>query len=171
VTVISATLLVSEIIMNSPAEIEHIWMGKWSFITVLYIIQRYLPIFDSVVVLFRSECVGVLASASCSLRVSINALHIQIAIHLFFFTVILTLRVWTVWKGGTRVTIGLLVLFFACWVPAYVFLAQFLSALEFIPFPSPGRGCFISGRTTVLYIFWLMMMVYEAGESFHPFST
>ncbi|KAF9260244.1 hypothetical protein L218DRAFT_834247, partial [Marasmius fiardii PR-910] len=49
-TVVSVALFVYEIIFNLPAEIEYIWTKKWSFLTGLYILQRYLPIFNSAVV-------------------------------------------------------------------------------------------------------------------------
>ncbi|KAF9249719.1 hypothetical protein L218DRAFT_887996, partial [Marasmius fiardii PR-910] len=156
---------VMEIVENFPAEIEHIWMREWSFITVLYIVQRYLPIFDSVVVLFRNDFAPNLSVGQCTSGYRFITWSSGVGIMLS--EIILALRVWTVWKRGTQVTIGLLVLFFGCWVPAFVFLGKFLGSLKFVP--APGRGCSIIGETTILYVFWLMMMVYEAGESFHPF--
>ncbi|KAF9249722.1 hypothetical protein L218DRAFT_1067889, partial [Marasmius fiardii PR-910] len=161
VTVISATLLVMDIVENFPAEIEYVWMREWSFITVLYIIQRYLPIFDSVVVLFRNDFATNLSLGQCT--TGYRFITWSCGIGIMLSEIILTLRVWTVWKRGTRVTIGLLVLFFGCWVPAFVFLGKFLGSLQLGLLPH-GRGCSISGGTNILFVFWLMMMVYETGN-------
>ncbi|KAF9255802.1 hypothetical protein L218DRAFT_1008155 [Marasmius fiardii PR-910] len=47
IDVLSATLLIHELVLNLGVEIEYIWMRKWSAMTVLYILQRYLPLLDT----------------------------------------------------------------------------------------------------------------------------
>ncbi|KAG7089065.1 hypothetical protein E1B28_010775 [Marasmius oreades] len=89
----------------------------------------------------------------------------MIAVHpLSPLPVILALRVWAVWKKSILVGVGLGVYFLACWVPCYVFLGQFLSAMEFAILPYPQfRGCFISGGSHVIYLCWVLLMIYDIG--------
>ncbi|KAF9258444.1 hypothetical protein L218DRAFT_841796, partial [Marasmius fiardii PR-910] len=53
------TVLAYEIITNLAVEIELIWMSKWTFVTVLYLVQRYLPLFDTL-------ALGILRKRNCT---------------------------------------------------------------------------------------------------------
>ncbi|KAG7089069.1 hypothetical protein E1B28_010779 [Marasmius oreades] len=162
VDVFNATLLVYDVIINLPLEIELVWKRKWSYLTVLYILQRYIPFFDTAGVTLHHHFGTNLSPHTCTLDYSIAAWSYVVGIVLS--EILLTLRVWAVWERSTPVAIGLVVYFLACWVPCYVFLAQFLSAMEFAVLPFPNfRGCFISGGSHVLYLCWVLLMVYDTG--------
>ncbi|KAF9260250.1 hypothetical protein L218DRAFT_962860 [Marasmius fiardii PR-910] len=178
--VVSATLLVYDIIINLPAEIEHVWMKKWSFLTVLYIVQRYFPLFDSVVVVLRNDLGVNLSTSYCTLNYKIAGcmsyppfmlspemdflpLIGSYIAGLMLSELILTLRVWTVWERSFPAGIALMTFFLSCWVPGYVFLGKFLSAMEFASPPFFFRGCFVVGGSDILYLCWVLMIVYEAG--------
>ncbi|KAF9260251.1 hypothetical protein L218DRAFT_872849 [Marasmius fiardii PR-910] len=160
-TVFSTTLLIYDIFINLHIEIDHIWMRKWSFLTVIYIAQRYLPLFDTAVLVLYIDLGANLSSSYCTLHYKIAGWSYIVG--LMLSELILILRVWTVWGKRIPVGIGLSVFFLACWVPGYVFLAQFLSAMRFVTPPFPFRGCFNTAGSDILYICWVMMMVYEAG--------
>ncbi|EEB99960.1 hypothetical protein MPER_00224, partial [Moniliophthora perniciosa FA553] len=49
IDVLSTFLFVYDVILNFNLELRHIWGSKWSLLKVLYIIQRYLPFFDTAV--------------------------------------------------------------------------------------------------------------------------
>ncbi|KAF9260180.1 hypothetical protein L218DRAFT_962804 [Marasmius fiardii PR-910] len=162
VDVLSTTLLVYEVIINLPVEIEHIWMRKWSLLTVLYTLQRYLPFFDTAGLVLYHQFGANLSTRYCTLNYNIGGWSFIIGIVLS--EIVLTLRVWAVWKRSIAVAIGLVVFFLACWVPCYVLFAEFLSATKFAILPLPDfRGCFIAGGSHILYLCWVLMMVYDTG--------
>ncbi|KAG7089126.1 hypothetical protein E1B28_010834 [Marasmius oreades] len=162
IDVFSTTLLVYEVIVNLPVEIELIWMRRWSFLTGLYILQRYLPFFDTAVMVLHHQFGENLSTRYCTINYNVGGWSFIIGIVLS--EIVLTLRVWAVWKRSIPVAIGLVVFFLACWVPCYVLFAQFLSATEFAILPLPNfRGCFIAGGSHILYLCWVLMMVYDTG--------
>ncbi|KAF9254760.1 hypothetical protein L218DRAFT_1042409 [Marasmius fiardii PR-910] len=161
--IFNATLLVYDIILNIDCEVEYIWTRKWSFLTGLYALQRYLPLFDTVGVTLHHHFAPNLSPGRCDLDHKIAAWSFIIGIVLS--EIILTLRVWAVWQRSIPVGVGLVAYFFACWVPAYIFLGKFLAAMECkFPFPFPNfRGCFIAGGSYILYLCWVFLMVYDTG--------
>ncbi|KAF9259422.1 hypothetical protein L218DRAFT_947647 [Marasmius fiardii PR-910] len=162
IDVFNATLLTYDVIINLPLEIEHIWARKWSFLTVLYVLQRYLPFFDTAGVTLHHHFAVNMSPRSCTLDYSIAAWSFVAGI--VISEILLTLRIWAVWKRSIPVAIGLIVFFLACWVPCYALLAKFLSAMEFTTLPLPNfRGCFISGGSNILYLCWVLLMVYDSG--------
>jgi hypothetical protein len=44
-------------------EVEQIWMAPWTLMKVAYIVQRYLPFFDTVYLTNASKCIYVLFAA------------------------------------------------------------------------------------------------------------
>ncbi|KAG7089096.1 hypothetical protein E1B28_010805 [Marasmius oreades] len=158
--VASATLLAYDVMIKLDVEVEHIWMRKWSFLTVVYIIQRYLPFLDGGSVLYYHF--GNLTDHYCTLIFNLNAWSYVVGISLSQF--ILTLRVWAVWNRSISVGIGFVIFFLACWIPSYVLLAQF-SRLTFGPFPItyyPDFGCFFASALPLLP-FWVCWLAYDTG--------
>ncbi|THU89334.1 hypothetical protein K435DRAFT_646512, partial [Dendrothele bispora CBS 962.96] len=51
-TVSSSTLLIYDYLLNVQEENELIWSSKWTWMKVLYIIQRYIPLGDTVILLW-----------------------------------------------------------------------------------------------------------------------
>ncbi|KAK1215707.1 hypothetical protein PQX77_021669, partial [Marasmius sp. AFHP31] len=45
--VATSALLIYDVALNFESEMRHIWTKEWSTFTVLYVIQRYLPFFDT----------------------------------------------------------------------------------------------------------------------------
>ncbi|KAF9260245.1 hypothetical protein L218DRAFT_872841, partial [Marasmius fiardii PR-910] len=162
VTVFNATLLVYDVIISLQAEIEYIWMSSWSFVTFLYILQRYLPFFDITYVTLHHHFGADLSSRLCTLDHKMAAWSAIVGFVLS--EIILTVRVWAVWERRFVVAIGLVIFLFACWVPAFIFIAQFLNAMRFTIPPLPNlRGCFIAGGSSVFYLCWVCLMVYDTG--------
>ncbi|KAG7100113.1 hypothetical protein E1B28_001893 [Marasmius oreades] len=163
-TVFNTTLLVYDIIINLQLEVEHIWTRKWSFFTVLYILQRYLPLFDEAGATLYYDFGANLSIHNCALYYKIAGASSAVGIGLS--EVVLTFRVWAVWEGSFPVAIGLVVFFLACWVPAVLVLAQFMNSVEFVPLTFPNfRGCSsIAGRNHIpIYLVWVLWIVYDAG--------
>ncbi|KAF9255468.1 hypothetical protein L218DRAFT_336240 [Marasmius fiardii PR-910] len=162
VDVLSAMLLVYELLINLSSEIELIWMRNWTFFTVLYVLQRYLPLFDAAGLVLHHHFGANLRPGYCSLNYRIAGLSFTAGVLLS--EILLTLRVWAVWKRSITVAIGLILFFLACWVPASTILMQSVTATKFAAFPlSNFRGCFIFDGSHVLYVVWVLWMVYDTG--------
>ncbi|EEB92982.1 hypothetical protein MPER_08428, partial [Moniliophthora perniciosa FA553] len=162
VDVLSTFLLVYDVILNFNLELRHIWHSKWSLLKVLYIIQRYLPFFDTAVMVLHHQFATGLSPRYCSINYHISGWCFVIGI--VISEIVLTLRLWAVWRRSIPIAIGLAVFFLGCWVPCFVLLNQFLESMTFAIPPLPHfRGCFISGGSHILYMCWVLMMIYDTG--------
>ncbi|KAF9255469.1 hypothetical protein L218DRAFT_1034692, partial [Marasmius fiardii PR-910] len=162
IVVLSAMLLVYELLINLSSEVELIWMWDWTFFTVLYVLQRYLPLLDAAGLVLHHHFGANLMSDYCSLNYKIIGLSFMAGVLLS--EILLTLRVWAVWERNITVAIGLILFFLACWVPASILLAHSLSATRFATFPSSNfRGCFVFDGSHVLYVVWVLWMVYDTA--------
>ncbi|KAF9260181.1 hypothetical protein L218DRAFT_617087 [Marasmius fiardii PR-910] len=158
--VLNTTLLMYDVLNNLHIEVKHIWTRKWSYFTVLYILQRYLPFFDTAVVALHHHFGENLSIRYCDLNYKTFGWLIFVGILLS--EMVLTLRVWSVWERSTTVAIGLVAFSLVCWVPCFVLLARFLATMRFAPLPSPKlRGCLFIGGSHLLFLSWVLMMVYD----------
>uniref|UniRef100_A0A0W0FE00 DUF6533 domain-containing protein n=1 Tax=Moniliophthora roreri TaxID=221103 RepID=A0A0W0FE00_MONRR len=162
VDVLSTFLLVYDVILNVNLELRHIWGSKWSLLNVLYIIQRYIPFFDTAVMVLHHQFATGLSPRYCSINYRISGWCFIGGI--VVSELVLTLRLWAVWRRSTPIAIGLAIFFLGCWVPCFVLLNQFLKSMTFAVPPLPHfRGCFISGGSHILYMCWVLMMIYDTG--------
>ncbi|KAF9257697.1 hypothetical protein L218DRAFT_1015983 [Marasmius fiardii PR-910] len=158
--VVSAMLSVYEIIINLPAEIENIWMREWSFPTVLYIVQRYLPLVDTGALTLYHHFGSGLSAHYCKLNYTVIG-WMGIG-GIMLSEVLLTLRVWAVWNRRIPVAVGLVSLFVACWVPLLAVLGHFLSGMEFTTLPIPNAlGCAVGGGNNLIYVCYVLTVVYD----------
>ncbi|KAF9260255.1 hypothetical protein L218DRAFT_1003028 [Marasmius fiardii PR-910] len=139
-TAVSAALFVYEIIITLPIEIENIWMRRWSFFTVLYLLQRYLPLFDTVVMRLYIDHTPNLDN--CALYYKITGWSYTIGSWLS--ETLLTLRVWAIWERSTSVGRGLLVFLLALLVAGCVCFSKFMSVVEYVVIPLTTHICFIT---------------------------
>ncbi|KAJ8085930.1 hypothetical protein PM082_004749 [Marasmius tenuissimus] len=162
IDVVSSTVLAYDVLLNLDVEIQYVWTKKWSMITVIYLIQRYLPFFDTTGLVLHHQLGEGLSTKYCELNYHISGWCFVVGIVLS--EILLTLRLWAVWKRSVPVAIGLVVFFLGCWVPCYILFNTFLNATEFANPPLPHfRGCFISGGSHILYLCWVLMMIYDSG--------
>ncbi|KAF9258467.1 hypothetical protein L218DRAFT_731563 [Marasmius fiardii PR-910] len=161
VEVASAALFIYEVLINISVEIEYIWTKKWSFLTVLYVLQRYLPFLDTVGLGLQRHLGAHLNAADCMLNYQIAGWSIIAG--LMLSEIVLTIRAWAVWERSVPIAIGLVIFFLACWIPGYVLHERFLSTMEFIiPFPN-FHGCIIVGGGRLIFLSWVLMMIYDVG--------
>ncbi|KAG7089158.1 hypothetical protein E1B28_010864 [Marasmius oreades] len=164
-TVCSTTFLVYDMIINLQLEVDHIWMRKWSFLTILYILQRYLPLFDTVGLILHHDFGANLSTHYCALNYKITSWSFMVGV--MMSEIVLAFRVWAVWERRLPVAIGLVVFFLASWIPSTFMLSQFDDATEFAILPFPNfRGCFVAGGSQALHLaalVWVLWMVYDAG--------
>ncbi|KAF9260102.1 hypothetical protein L218DRAFT_620160 [Marasmius fiardii PR-910] len=163
IDVFSSTLLVYDVLLNLDLEIQHIWTRTWSLLTVLYTIQRYLPLFDTAGLVLHHQFGANLTIRACLLSYNIDGWCFVVGI--VISEMVLTLRLWAVWNKCVPVTIGLVLFFLGCWVPCFVLFSRFLSAMQFsVPALPHFRGCFIAGGSPILYMCWVLMMIYDSDR-------
>ncbi|KAF9259383.1 hypothetical protein L218DRAFT_947611 [Marasmius fiardii PR-910] len=131
---LNTTLLAYDVVLNLPLEIKHIWTKQWSFLTIIYIIQRYLPFFDTAGVALHINFGVGMSPKSCTSSYKTAAWSFFGGVMLS--EILLTLRVWAVWER----------------------LADFP-----FPVPS-FRGCFVAGGSHILYLCWVLWMVYDTDR-------
>ncbi|KAF9258464.1 hypothetical protein L218DRAFT_1005021 [Marasmius fiardii PR-910] len=160
--VFSTTLLIYDIVINLHVEIDHIWMGKWSCMTVLYLLQRYLPFIDTAGLIIPYAFGASLSTGRCILEQQISSGLVTVGIGLS--EVLLTVRVWAVWGRSTPVGIGLVVFFVASWGSLTIPLLQFSTSVRFVKPPFPmSQGCIIADGSRILFVAWVLLMVFDAG--------
>ncbi|THU89313.1 hypothetical protein K435DRAFT_678250, partial [Dendrothele bispora CBS 962.96] len=64
-TVSCSTLLVYDYLLSIQEENELIWSSKWTWMKVLYIIQRYMPLGDTVILLSTGQFICHCSSIKC----------------------------------------------------------------------------------------------------------
>ncbi|KAK1234464.1 hypothetical protein PQX77_002318, partial [Marasmius sp. AFHP31] len=78
--VVSAAILVYDVILNFELEIRHIWRKQWSIVKGLYLIQRYLPFFDTVGLTLHHHFAENLSPQYCSINYQISGWSITVGL-------------------------------------------------------------------------------------------
>ncbi|RDB20004.1 hypothetical protein Hypma_012883 [Hypsizygus marmoreus] len=145
--------------MNLPKEIERIWKRNLSFISVLYVANRYYGLleFSMVIVLITTPITNAFSVERCKnvfLWQPVGAL-----ISTFLSQAIMGSRVYALY-GKSMIIAGLLGLII---LPELIIHAYTLTMV--FPAPSPGPGilipCVAIGPTRWLVGFWTMPLVYD----------
>ncbi|KAL0571854.1 hypothetical protein V5O48_010106 [Marasmius crinis-equi] len=126
--VCSIALLTYDWLLNLDSEIRYIWRHPSSkrLLQVLFLIQRYLPFFDTAIIYqfyFHSSDPN-----TCDLTATIFAWCLISG--LVICEIILAFRLIAIWQGSKVFQACLAVFFFACWVPALVYLSIFMRAMQ-----------------------------------------
>ncbi|TFK64463.1 hypothetical protein BDN72DRAFT_901522 [Pluteus cervinus] len=158
----AATLYLYDWFLTIDLEITFLWPSKLSTIKVFYFIQRYMPFFDTVLLVCGFPFVPLVSLDICKRS-------FKSAAWLFFggiatSEVILTRRSIAIWGNTKRnlyIYLSLLVL--GCWIPCIVVMEGYLRSLTFESFPYPGLYCFTSQGSHIVYLCWVLVAVYDAG--------
>ncbi|KAF9261820.1 hypothetical protein L218DRAFT_869117, partial [Marasmius fiardii PR-910] len=160
--VFSVALLVYDVTIDLHVEIDYFWRGSWSFFAVLYILQRYLPFFDTAVLSLHHHFGHNLHANYCILNYQIGTCILDG----FLNSTVLTRYVWSVWRRSVPVAIRLVAFALACWVPSFVLTARFSRAMECKFSVTPilyAHGCYILAENNFLYLCWVLIMVYDTA--------
>ncbi|TFK70884.1 hypothetical protein BDN72DRAFT_838415 [Pluteus cervinus] len=150
-TVASIAAFVYDYLLTLPQEVSLVWPTPWSFMKIAFLLQRYLPFFDSILFFILQNMSGV-SEAACGHH--LQAAGIMFTIGTFISETILALRVWSVW-GNTRKMAIFLILFyifiilFALVPMAYVFHTVTIQTL-----PYPRLSCIVTGDKYVYSLCW-----------------
>ncbi|ESK97700.1 hypothetical protein Moror_17407 [Moniliophthora roreri MCA 2997] len=156
-----AALVAYDYIITLPDEIELVWSARWNLTKVLYLLQRYMPFVDTVALVLHNDFTPGLGYQQCRNTYDISGWMFVIGIALS--EVLLTLRLWAVWHKDYRLTIGLPIFFAVCWGIIFTVMAIWLPSMTFGPQPLPHLGCYVSGGSSILFIAWVLVMLYDGG--------
>jgi len=153
-------LLVYDCSLTLGMEIELVWSSPWGFVKVLYIVQRYLPFFDAIFLCLPLQVAVNIDPGGCHIFATIRG---WLMIFGFILSeVILTLRVWAVWKRDLRLGVFLISLITLTTVAEIYVTRIFLRDLQFSTKPYPEFvGCFFTSASHIVYLNWVVFMIYE----------
>ncbi|KAF8996795.1 hypothetical protein BDQ17DRAFT_903816 [Cyathus striatus] len=149
-----------EYFITLDLEIKYIWNSRWTYIKIIYLTTRYLPFFDTSLVLWKHLYP----------HLSANDCHNLFMIIVWFFLigmsiaeVIFTVRVWAVWGKNKWSTYFLPIFYLACWTPGYVILGRAVITAKFDIQDLIPRGCLATGGVDTLGIStaWAILLVYD----------
>ncbi|KLO12398.1 hypothetical protein SCHPADRAFT_941236 [Schizopora paradoxa] len=138
-------LLVYDVIINLSEEIELIWLYRWSFGKVIYILTRYSVFVDAVVILFYSFSAE-LAVKSCHVPYDLAVCSIIIGIAIC--QCVLVVRTYAIWERKTIVLAYLCIIQGASFAIKAVIAVQTLKSNTFIHSPEPTIAACISSLST-----------------------
>lgn len=145
--------------MNLPKEIERIWKKNLSYISALYVLNRYYGLiqFALVIPLFTTPITHAISVETC-LKI-FRWQPVGALISTFLSQVIMGSRVYALY-GKSNIVIGVL---------GTIMLAEFIihviTLTKVFPAPSPAPGvvvpCVAIGPTNWLIAFWVMPLVFD----------
>ncbi|KIM38603.1 hypothetical protein M413DRAFT_239609 [Hebeloma cylindrosporum] len=142
--VAAATVYLWDYILTFQLERELIWTSKWNFIKILFIVQRYLPLFDTAFLTLYHQFKRNAGVEIC--HTLYNAQAWSWLIGTLASELLLTLRAWAVWHRPRVLTIVLPILFTGVFVSCFVLNYNFNRGLEISPIPfTEFDGCFVTG--------------------------
>ncbi|EDQ98732.1 uncharacterized protein LACBIDRAFT_296795 [Laccaria bicolor S238N-H82] len=154
-------LLVYDCSLTLGMEIEFVWSSPWGFVNMLYIVQRYLPFCDAIFLCLTHQLAVNIDPDSCRI---VEMIRGWLMIFGFILSeVILTLRVWAVWKRDRHMGVFLISLITLTTVAEIYVMRIFLRDLQFSTKPYPKFvGCFLTSANHILYLDWVVFMIYDA---------
>ncbi|KAH8094770.1 hypothetical protein DFH11DRAFT_1694663 [Phellopilus nigrolimitatus] len=155
--------LVYDYLLTVNAEKALVWSSSWSPPKILFLLTRYLPFFDTTIVIwyqFRPQA----TLEECLIAYKTTGWLILLGI--FIAEIILILRTWAVWERHRTIGIGLFVWTVVTWAPIMTSMGIFLNSLECTrTIPLILHNCrVVSQSGVILAICWILLMVFEAGD-------
>ncbi|KAJ3560684.1 hypothetical protein NP233_g10677 [Leucocoprinus birnbaumii] len=166
--VASITVLLYDYVLTLDLEIKLIWGANWNLGKVLYLLTRYLPFFDTAVVLYY-QFSPVLTSKQCAIAYEYSAYFLSSGMFVVGMSIaelLLTIRTWAVWEKSTRLGVILSFLYMGFLVAEYLAVGLYLKSLRHEASPlQPLVTCFIDNMNRLLSVCWIVLMAYDAGLS------
>ncbi|KAG1817908.1 hypothetical protein EV424DRAFT_987349 [Suillus variegatus] len=163
-TVAAGVVVVYDWVLTLGQEIELIWKQRWSLMTVLYLIIRYIGIPFFVVYLLP-----IMPSVSLTDAVSTITYYTESVMNLVvtaMLSVITIARLYAMYHGSRKMLIFLVIIFLAVFTPCGVILAIDLKYYavweELIPSSIDVCGVGYGGDGQLLYsMIWMLNIVWE----------
>ncbi|PPQ82885.1 hypothetical protein CVT24_007844 [Panaeolus cyanescens] len=162
--VVAVVVFLWDYFLTFSAEVDLVWNSKWNTMKVLFLVQRYMPFADSVFLVLYLKFSNNMDPLKC--QQFTTACSFLMVIGTALSEVILTLRVWAVWRRAKWLTIILPIGFAMFWVPNLVFIHIFGRSLKFItlPWEVTGAQCFLVGADRILYLAYVNLLVWDGDN-------
>ncbi|TFK63332.1 hypothetical protein BDN72DRAFT_847722 [Pluteus cervinus] len=157
----SATLYLYDLLLTLHLEIDLLWPSKWTLIKVLYLLQRYLPLLDTVVIMMSWQFGEISNIQTC--KTLFMGFGWSCLIGMTLSEVVLTCRTLAVWGNMTRIRIGLFLFSLSCMIPLYWTMAKESLAITYHSIPIPGMYCLATAGPGIRYLCWTLLTVYDLG--------
>ncbi|KAJ7584803.1 hypothetical protein C8J56DRAFT_949074 [Mycena floridula] len=159
VDVIGCAVFLYDYTLTLEREISLIWGSEWTFMRVLYTLQRYLPFVDTLCLTLFHQFARGLSTRACT-----EIYQVAIVTIMCGFLVsqgILTVRIWAVWHRGFVIAGALgLALLGVLGFQLMVAIVWIRSVVFTIP-PVPYQGCFVAAGSRILVLFWVAPMAFD----------
>ncbi|KAF7974356.1 hypothetical protein HWV62_12308 [Athelia sp. TMB] len=173
--VFSACVLVYDYFLTFDSEVTLIWGEPWKTLKILFLLSRYLPFVDTVLVFLDHFLLS--SQNGCSALSTAEGL--MFAIGSCITEYIFAVRTWAMWGFDRKVGVCLLVLYIGTWLPDIVITILFGRSIEYLP-PNPvAHGCneasgnvtIVFAQSGVLIAYWITLigfMVAKGGSPLKP---
>ncbi|TFK63341.1 hypothetical protein BDN72DRAFT_329309 [Pluteus cervinus] len=158
-TLASSTVYLYDLLLTLGSEIDLLWPSKWTLMKVLYLLQRYLPLIDMVIVTIIWQFWEVSDLQAC--KILFHGFDWSYLVGMTLSEIVLTLRTLAVWGNTTRIRIILFIFSLGCMVPLY--WAKAVESFRYHSIAIPGMYCFVTSGPEKRYIFWVLLTAYDTS--------
>ncbi|TFK63339.1 hypothetical protein BDN72DRAFT_902498 [Pluteus cervinus] len=162
-TLASSTLYLYDLLLTLDLEVDLLWPSKWTLLKMIYLLQRYLPLIDMVIVTITWQFGEISNLHTC--KALFQESNWSYLVGMTLSEIVLTYRTLAVRGNTTKLRRGLLLFFLVCMAPLYWTMAKILSSsFTYHSLPIPGMYCFPIGGPGLSYLCWTLLTVYDTGE-------
>ncbi|KAJ3502229.1 hypothetical protein NLJ89_g8982 [Agrocybe chaxingu] len=159
VIVAATVIFLWDYLLTFGMEVRYIWPGKWTFVKIVFLVQRYVPFLDIMWYGMHVSFGSNLSTKFCT-RVNYVGKGLML-LGLISSEIVLLFRIWAVWNRNQIMTILLPVLFAACWIPPTIFLVEFIRSVKFVAVEPPFLGCVVLSASDVITLSWIFMLIWD----------
>ncbi|KAL4255617.1 hypothetical protein AB1N83_012682, partial [Pleurotus pulmonarius] len=151
----SATVLVYDFLCTFDQEVAYVWSAPWTFGSVLFFLNRYLPFVDTFVSL-RLLTSNSQTPEQCTTQFRIVLWFIFFGI--FTSEIILMLRTYAIWNRRRSVQITLCALCLLVFVPGVI--VTHLESASLVYGPSED-GCNLDHASVIIFVAYVLLVISE----------
>ncbi|KAF8463037.1 hypothetical protein JB92DRAFT_3150336 [Gautieria morchelliformis] len=129
----SGNILVYDYFLTLDREVFFVWGSKWSAGKIVFLVNRYCPIVDTMLALFAITGTSAGDPKICPLIATVTAWTFVAG--MLVAEIILAMRTYAVWAGRRSILVFLVLWSIATFIAIFVFVQRFLDALIFIQMP------------------------------------
>ncbi|CAA7263751.1 unnamed protein product [Cyclocybe aegerita] len=159
VNVAAFTLFSYDYLLTLGMEVKHVWPGAWTPVKIVYLLQRYLPFIDTLLLEAQISFAQNLTLKTCTILSNVG--RSMVFVGLASSEILLAIRVWAVWNKNELLSIFLPVAFAACFLPHIPILYFFLTSIQFGVAPWPLFGCFAVSANPIIFVNFVLLLVWD----------
>jgi len=154
-----AALLVYDLICTVDQEVEYVWTAPCSIGTIMFVLNRYLPLIDTFISLHLLTTQN--TPENCVQGFKVVTWFILLGQALA--EIILMLRTYALWERKRAMLITLWVLSAFTFIPAIIVTSFELDSLQYGPPTIHGQaGCFLRRASKVIFIAYVLLIMCES---------